>query len=72
MVDQYHNYFAGKIGGELDEFFSLDQFQKEIKSALKLSLRELETISDKLRKEMSENNKKIWDIVSSYSIMRDS
>ena len=72
VVDQYHNYFAGKIGGELDEYFSLDQFQKEIKSALKLSSRELETISDKLRKEMSENNKKILDIVSSYSIMRDS
>lgn len=69
VVEQYYNHFAGKIGGEMDEYFSLEQFQKEVESAFKLSSRELEIISDKLRKEMSESNKKIWDIVSSHFII---
>ncbi|WP_455587450.1 hypothetical protein [Bacteroides sp.] len=71
VIEQYCNHFVGKIGGELDEYFSLDQFQKEVESAFKLSSRELETISDKLKKEMSENNKKIWDIVSSYFMIQN-
>ena len=72
VVEQYHNHFLGNIGGELDEYFSLDQLQKEITAASKLSVRELEAIAEKLKKEMSENNRKVWNIVSSYSIIRNS
>lgn len=72
VAEQYHNHFLGNVGGELDEYFSLDQLQKEITAASKLSGRELEVISEKLKKEMSENSRKVWNIVSSYSIIRDS
>ena len=56
----------------MDEYFSLDQLQKEITAASKLSVRELEAIAEKLKKEMSENNRKVWNIVSSYSIILNS
>ena len=72
VVEQYHNHFLGNVGGELDKYFSLDQLQKEITAASKLPVRELEAISEKLKKEMSENNRKVWNIVSSYSIIRNS
>ena len=48
------------------------KLQKEITAASKLSVRELEAIAEKLKKEMSENNRKVWNIVSSYSIIRNS
>ena len=66
VLEQYHNRFAGQIGGEKDAYFSLDQFQKDIKAASKISSRELEAIALKLKNEMSENNKRVLNVVSSH------
>lgn len=72
VEEQYNNNFAGEIGGELDGYFSLDQFQKDMKAASKLSSRELEAISEKLKKTILENSKQVWSVISSCFVVPNS
>lgn len=65
VVEQYRSDFSGKIGGNAEDYFPLDTFQKEIMKGFKMSSEELEIIARKVEEErLADHSEKI--VSSSY------
>ena len=65
VMSLYRNGFAGRINGELGEYFPLIKLQQEIEKGFAISKKELEIISKKVEKESKMDRKMILKVVSS-------
>ncbi|GEM_PF-1549544 len=71
VIEQYHNSFFGRQEGIKDEYFPLERLVRDIDKALVLTEKDILPIREHLLEEGRVNDKKILEIISFYTTLKE-